>query len=276
MRLAQIFFSLFISTHLLLVPPLPQQATSTPPPQAASDGQAILLAQRALTALTGGTTISDVTLTGTARRIAGSDDETGPVILKAIAAGASRLELNLPSGQRREFRNASGGTPAGAPAGAWSGPDGVSHEIAFHNLLAEPAWFFPAHAIGRGLSAPGYAVSYIGHETKDSAAVEHLAIFQKSAGSTDAEMLLQHLSQVDIWLDSSTLLPAAITFNIHPDNNAALDIPIEVRFSGYRPVNGAQIPFRIQKFINNGLALDLQFETAVLNTGLPASGFNLQ
>jgi hypothetical protein len=242
---------------------------------APTNAQAVLLLQKALAQLSGPRPIEDVTLTGTVRRIAGSDDETGPAVLKAIAVGASRLELNLPSGQRREVRNASGGSPAGAPAGAWSGPDGVSHKIAFHNLVSEPAWFFPAHAIARALSASGYAVNYVGHETKDSVAVEHIAIFQKSAGSSNAEILLQHLSQVDIWLDSSTLLPAAITFNIHPDNNALLDIPVEVRFSDYRRVSGAQIPFHLQKFVNNGLVLNLQFESAVVNSGLPATTFTI-
>ena len=42
--------------------------------------------QRALLALTGGANVADVTLTGTARRIAGSDDETGTA---AVMAGSS-------------------------------------------------------------------------------------------------------------------------------------------------------------------------------------------
>jgi len=46
---------------------------------------------------------------------------------------------------------------------------------------------------------------------------------------------VQRLSQTDLYLDSTTLLPAAMTFNIHPDDNALLDIPIEIHFSEYRP-----------------------------------------
>ena len=87
--------------------------------------------------------------------------------------------------------------------------------------------------------------------------------------------MMQHLTQTEIYLDASTLLPAAVDLNIHPDNNALLDIPIEIRFSDYRPVNGAQIPFHIQQFINNSLALDLKFESAALNAGLSASSFTV-
>ena len=209
-------------------------------------------------------------MTGTARRIAGSDDETGTATLKAVA-GASRTDLNLSSGPRSEIQNCSGASPVGA----WSGPDGVAHAISFHNLLTDPAWFFPAFPITHGLSS-GYASTYVGHETREGQAVEHVTISQTSAvQSPHGAPQIAHLSQMDFFLDSATFLPAATTFNIHPDNNALLDIPIEIRFSDYRAVNGAQVPFHVQKFLNNGLILDLQFNTAVLNTGLAASQFQV-
>jgi hypothetical protein len=81
-----------------------QQAATTIPPTT-SDPQAVALVQRSLTALTGGAPVTDVTLTGTARRIAGSDDETGTATLTATAAGDSKLSLNFPSGPRTEIRN---------------------------------------------------------------------------------------------------------------------------------------------------------------------------
>jgi hypothetical protein len=230
--------------------------------------QAPALLQSALVALAGANPVSDITLTGTARRIAGSDDESGTATLKAVS-GASRLDLSFLSGPRSEVRNASGG----APIGTWSGPDGVSHVIAFHNLLTEPAWFFPSFAVARGLTNSSSLVTYIGSETLDSLAVQHLSISQQPADSSDSAALLQHLSQVDLYLDSSTLLPAALAFTIHPDDNALLDIPVEVRFSDYRSVNGVQVPFHVQKFLNNGLILDLQFQSAILNSGLSASAF---
>jgi hypothetical protein len=78
---------------------------------------------------------------------------------------------------------------------------------------------------------------------------------------------------MDFFLDATTLLPAAATFNIHPDNDSGRDFPIEVQFSDYRSVSGTQIPFHVQKFLNNGLILDLQFSSAAVNTGLSATEF---
>jgi hypothetical protein len=262
MSFARLLLS-FVLVASLLIP--------TAAPQTASNPQAVQYLQRALAALGGSTPVSDVTLSGTANYIAGSDDETGTATLKAIV-GASRMDLNLSSGPRSEVVNTSA-----SPTGAWSGPDGVSYAMAFHNLLTDAAWFFPAFPITRGLSGSGYLVTYVGLETRDGQAVQHLTISQTTAVQSPAGTpTIAHLSQMDFFLDSTTFLPSAVTFNIHPDNDAGLDIPIEVRFSDYRAVKGVEVPFHVQKFLNNGLILDLQFNTAVLNTGLAASQFQVQ
>ncbi len=257
MHVARFLLS-FVLAASILIPTGAQTTTSTQ-----SSPLPVQYLQRALVALSASTPTSDVTLTGSAHYIVGGDDETGTATLKAMA-GASRIDLNLSSGPRSEVVNTSA-----SPAGTWSGPDGVSHAMAFHNLLTAPVWFFPAYSITHALSA-GYVATYVGHETREGQAVEHVTISQTSTLQTMA-----HLSQMDFFLDSTTFLPVAVTFNIHPDNNALLDIPIEVRFSDYRAVNGVQIPFHVQKFLNNGLILDLQFTTAVLNTGLAASQFQV-
>jgi hypothetical protein len=67
-----------------------------------------------------------------------------------------------------------------------------------------------------------------------------------------------------------------MSFDIHPDDNPLVDIPIEVRFSDYRAVGTLQVPYHVQKFLNNGLALDLQAQTVSLNTGLSPTVFAVQ
>ena len=65
-------------------------------------------------------------------------------------------------------------------------------------------------------------------------------------------------------------------FNTHPDNDMGLDIPVRIAFSDYRTVNGFQVPFRVQKFLNNTLTLDLQFQSATLNSGLTSAAFTVE
>src|SRR6266404_8701691 len=78
---------------------LPGQQAASPP--------ALLYLQRSLSQLQGNTSISDVTLTGSVRRIAGSDDEFGIVTLKALSTGAARCDLSLSSGTTSEIYNSS-------------------------------------------------------------------------------------------------------------------------------------------------------------------------
>lgn len=260
----------FLSALLLSFPSSQASPQASAPPSTSSSQATTLLAQSAA-ALAGRVTLSDVTLSGTARRIAGSDDDTGTATFRALASGASRVDLTLSSGQRSEVENLTGTTPAGS----WSGPDGVSHSIAFHNLLSEPAWFFPAFAIVRRLSKTSAA--YVGQETHNGQAVQHLSVSQTPAFTDPpGAPTFEHLSQMDLFLDSTTFLPAAIAFNIHPDNNELLDIPIEIRFSDYRAVSGAHVPFHIQKYLNNTLLLDFQADSVTLNSGLSATNFQVQ
>ena len=247
------------------------QTSSTSPPTASNSEQAIATLQSAISALAGSAFVRDVTLTGTAERIAGSDDETAAVTYKAIPS-ANRLDLTLSGGTRSEiWSNGSSG-----PSGTWIGPDGVSHSMANHNVMTDPGWF-PLFAFGNINSSSNSLVSYVGQETRNGVAVIHLSAFQQIQNSKgSATALLQHLTKVDIYMDSSTFLPVSFVFNMHADNDAGLDIPAEIRYSNFQNVGGVRIPFHIQKFVNNSLTLDLQFQNASLNTGITFAQISAQ
>jgi len=245
-----------------------QQATASSP-------QATALLQKSLAALSGGHPLDDVTLSGTAQRIAGSDDESGTVILKALPTGESRMDLTFPSSLRSEIRaNSSTG-----PVGAWSASDGTLHPISQHNLWTDSSWFFPTFTLARLLSDSSYTISDIGPETRNGQSVEHLTIFRQfaatgaPAGWVDP---MPALSKTDVYLDSATLLPAVIVFNTHPDKNQTINIPIEIRLSNYQQTNGTLAPQRIQQYLNNSLALDLQLTALTPNSGISASAFSVQ
>src|SRR5207249_11619003 len=88
--------------------------------------------------------------------------------------------------------------------------------------------------------------------------------------------LLQNASRVELYIDAVTNLPTALVYNTHPDKNLAQDIPVEVRFSDYRLVDGVQVPFQIKKYLNRTLVLDVQISSAAVNSGLSASSLDLQ
>lgn len=256
-------FSLLFSTTAILA----QQTTPAP-----RDTQAVSLLQRSLAALVGRTNLSDVTLNANVNWIAGSDNETGSATLKATAIGQGRTDLSLSEGQRSEVIDAS----QAAPVGNWCGADGVWHPMAAHNLYTDPTWFFPAFLINRVLPNASYAISPMDAETQNGVAVEHVKVYLQSDSTLDSPTFIQGLSQVDIYLNASTLLPASISFNTHPDNNALINIPIQIQFSSYQTTQGISVPYHIQKYIQNGLALDLMVSNVQLNSGLSASDFQVQ
>jgi len=251
---------------LILAPIYAQQFVSSP---VAVDPQALAVLKQAAAALQGATAVTDVTLSGSAHRIAGSDDELGTIVLKALGTGASRMDLNLPSGQLSEVRNVTGAIPSGT----WTGPDGTIHPILFHNLRTEPSWFFPSFGVGRTLSTSLFSLAYVGLENRLGHSVHHVSITQSATSLSMTSVLNTHLSETDYYFDEKTLLPVALTYNTHPDDNAAVDVPVEIQFSDYRPVGTSQVPFRVQYFLNNVLFLDLQVQTVSFNTGLTATAF---
>ncbi len=233
-----------------------------------SDPQALSLAAQSLAAMTGATAVSDVTLTGNVTWVAGSDMETGTGAFLAKGTGESRVDLTLSGGKRSDIRNSSNGVPQGA----WIWNGGASSAYALHNCWTDATWFFPA-LTSLAASDPSIVLSYVGLESRSGAYVQHLHSY-RYAGNSAA--LTKQWSTMDFYLDAASLLPFAVMFNVHADNDANINIPVEVDFSNYQLSNGFQVPTHIQKYLQGGLVLDFVVTGVVVNSGLPDSEFSIQ
>lgn len=238
-----------------------------------SSNQAVTLAAQSIAAMTGGVAVTDVSLTGTVTWFAGSDTETGTATLLGKGISESKVSLALSSGSRTETRNAANGFPQGQ----WANPNGTSGAYVWHNCQTDAVWFFPVLSSLGNISNSSFVFSYVGQETWNGVPAQHLQAHQVAPTSASPiAALVQSFSTMDFYLDPSSLLPLAVDFNAHPDNDTNTNIRREVRFANYQAVNGVQIPFHIQRLTNGGLALDLVVTSATLNSGLTDSQFNLQ
>jgi hypothetical protein len=245
-------------------------ARNSPP---VSDPQALTLAAQSIVALTGGTAISDVTLVGNATWIAGSDQETGSAILMAKGTGESRVDMKLSGGTRTDVRNDSAGYPQGASAFN----SGSLQPWAVHNCWINASWFFPALSSLATTPDPTLILSYVGLEKRGGASVQHIRVSRYLMGQKPPTILLtQYLSTMDIYLDSASLFPVAMTYYAHPNDDALTNIPIEIDFYNYQAVNGVQVPFRIRKLISGGLSLDVVVTNVTFNSGLLDTLFPVQ
>jgi hypothetical protein len=242
-------------------------AAQTPTPTASSP-QALQILRQSLAALSPNIAVQDVTLSGSVHYTPGSGDETGTAELRVTTHGSARVDLTLPSGNLREIYNFN----LAKPAAEWFDKNGARHAIPTHNIIGEPGWFSPVTAIARRLLDQQYVATYVGSETLDTQTVHHISI---AAPDGSSFALYAHLTQIELYIDSTTFLPAALSYNTHADDNALVDIPVFVRYSDFRPANGANFPFHIQKFLNGFLILDIQLDSAAANTGVPASTFGL-
>ncbi|HET6841441.1 MAG TPA: hypothetical protein VFK06_07105 [Candidatus Angelobacter sp.] len=245
-------------------------SSSTAVPQS-GDKQAALLVAEAQSALNGTTVVSDMALTAQGEWSAGSTHVSGSATLKMKGAVQSRLDIAAGELSRSEIRNDSAG-----PGGQWIDGRGVRHAMALHNAWSPAGWLAP-HALVQGMLDKGIVLHYVGAEVRDGVSVDHLQLYRAGlAKNPRIARDTEKLSLADLFLDASTHLPQTLVYNTHPDNDYGRDIPVEVRFFDYRSVNGVMVPFRIQRFLQGVLNLDLTVSAAEINSGLTDSEFALQ
>ena len=242
-----------------------------PPPEIA---RTMAYVQKSLAAQTGGAPINDVTLVGAITLAGGQNSGAGAITLSATVDGKSQVSMNLPSGRQSEVRNYS----RFSHAATWTGPDGAAHDFSPLNTLGpHPAWFFPAFVMQSGFNSTQYFAGDLGPATWDGASVEHLSIFRRPrsdrAAGSFVNPFLKQVSQYEIYLNPSTLLPEAITFNVHLDSNHPAEFLVpagtptgdfleEIRYLDYREVQGRPVAFHIQVLFNGALSADIQLASA--------------
>jgi hypothetical protein len=198
--------------------------------------------------------VASVQLTGTANWTFGGDQQTGTVTLQANSSGQSRMLLQLPSGARVETQNQFSDSLRQC---TWSGVDAVVHTSAVHHCWIDAIWFLPQITMQTGGGATDDVAS-LGQSGSANMIRLHHERRLVDVDSVQTGQFIAHLSAVDLDIDASTGLPALLTYAEHPDNDAGVDLPVEVRYSGYSSFSGVTVPTHIQKFINHSLVLDLQ------------------
>jgi len=216
-------------------------------------------------AFSGGKVVQKVQLSGNATWHAGSLEDTGTVTLTASSDGSSQMQLALDTtGQKTE-------TQAGVATHAnchWAGADGIAHEVHSGSCWRPAVWFLPAFSLQPSLQPSNHVVIDLGTETIGSNVNVHRHLQSHLAliGASDAlKADAARLSKTDISLDPVSFLPAVFAYTTRPDNGAPVTIAIEVHYSDYRTVNGVQVPFLIQRYVNGSLQLEISVSSAQIN-----------
>jgi hypothetical protein len=216
-------------------------------------------------AFSNGVAVQQIQLSGTATWTAGSLEDSGTATLTASSTGPSRLQLLLSStGSRTETQ-----TGFGSSADCqWAGADGVAHEVSVGNCWKPALWFLPGFSFQPSLIPNSVGLVDLGTGVVGASqnTYRHLQgqILSTGLPSSIASSVTQQ-STTDIGLDPTSLLPAVLAYSVIPDRGATTPIAIEIHYSNYQTVNGVQIPFLIQRYVNGSLQLSIAVSSAQIN-----------
>jgi hypothetical protein len=209
--------------------------------------------------------VTSVNLFGNAVWTAGTLSDSGTVTLAASSGGSAQMQLELAStGSRTEL---SSGIAAGSRC-SWSGNDRLKHDMDPANCWKPLLWFLPAFSIQPSLMPDALVASDLGVGSVGHAAgpLRHLQFeygFQQNKLEDTKELM--RLSASDLGLDRASYLPSVLTYDILSDGDAPSSVHIEVRYADYKDVNGVQVPFTIQRYVNGSLQLDISIQNAEIN-----------
>jgi hypothetical protein len=222
----------------------------------AQQTNAAAILQQIWTVFAAGNSVSQVQLTGSATWYAGGAVDSGTATLTAASSGAAQMQLSL--AQKGTWVESESAFGMGMDC-QWSGTDGVLHTGDFMNCLKPAVWFLPSISLQPPSLPTGVGVSDLGTGTVGPGTYRHLQI-QAVLADIPSYLLSPTMtaSTTDIGFDPNTLLPAVLLWQVHPDNGAQINVPIEIRYSNYQKVSGIEIPFSVQRYVNGALQLDIQ------------------
>ena len=228
-------------------------------------GNAASLLGQLSTAFAGAQVVQSVQLSGTATWYAGSLVDSGTVTLSASTSGASQMQLALTStGQRTETESGLGSSATCQ----WAGADGVAYQVQPTNCWRPALWFLPALSLQPSLlpsylNATDLGLSAVGSGDGVYRHLQSQLVMSGLPDSISAQVAQQSIT--DLGLDPTSLLPAILAYSVQPDSGAQTSIAVQILYSNYQAVNGVQIPFHIQRYVNGSLQLDILVNSAQIN-----------
>ncbi|MBS1801303.1 MAG: hypothetical protein JSS95_15940 [Acidobacteria bacterium] len=239
--------------------------TATAIAQSPAPSSSPILSQ-AIQAFSAGKPVTSVMMTGTATWTAGSTKSSGPAKLTANVTGENVAEFDLSNGARIEKQSAL----AENRTCTWSGKDGVEHDVSPTNCWFATVWFLPHLAIqstGLPTSLNLQSVGVIAEKTISSPHIQYQTVLVPQRTTKVNSVLLTQIqtwSKTDLALGLS-MLPSSLKYNLHPDGNVIVSLPVEVRYSNYKPVSGVQLPMHIERYVNGNLQVSIDIDSATVN-----------
>jgi len=250
---------------VLTVPAFAQQAATALQSSVQRDPQAVALVQQSVAAMAS-TLPSDSSATGIVTIVEGSTSSSGTIQILTRGTTETVETVTLSAVQRSViFSNGDAKEVVGSQS------TNPSLELAVSDQCPD----FPLPLLLAALNSPDFAFRYVGQETLDSVAAQHIQMWNTFSSNSH----LKHLalfSLRDIWFDATSSLPLKMSYTRRAGKGATPAVPVEISFANFTKVNGVLYPFLIHKSLNGTPWQTITIENVSFNTGLTASQFQVE
>lgn len=250
---------------LVSVPLTGQQATTSVTQAPQRDPQALALLQQAIRAMA--TIIpADSSATGAITIVEGSTTQTGTIQILTRGTNQTSEQITLTDTERvvvysnGDAKEVNGSQSAIPP---------------LELIVTDQSPDFPLPLLLSVLNNPDEAYKYIGQESLNGTTVHHIQAWNTFASHPRLQKLAP-FSARDIWFDSSSGLPAKLSYSRRAGGGAVPSFPVEVFFSNYNNVSGILYPFQVKKSYNGTPWETISIHSVFFNTGLTDAQFRVE
>jgi hypothetical protein len=255
------------------IPPQTQPVTTLPP--APQDPQAVIVLNQALT-VAGGTAaikaVTDYTATGNIT-YNWNPEQQGTVTVLGLGTDQIRLDANLARGIHSSvISNGQSSTKTeDGRVTQYPPPYPVpsSDAYPYQPPMFPSSLLVPHMQLAVVLNSPRYSISYKGVVQLDGNSVHDILVQRIMPGQTQPDSMTEYHT-MEYFIDTATL-QIAMT-----QDNVPKHIVHQIRYSGYRAVNGVLVPFSIGERMGGQRTREIQLSQISFNTGLQDSGFAIQ
>ncbi len=255
---------------LLFVPILlfsPVLAAQSPPRR---DAQALAILTRAYAAMRGPAvqTISDLTISGRITAQRAQDSAQGTLVFKLIARNVHRVDVQIPG---LVFSQIVNGRRASRTE------NGKTKRLPYHAILDSCPDLFPVLSEIADLNNPVFQLVYLGTETLNGRAVEHIRVEKFFTDETPANgKLLSAIDGADLFIDQTNFLLLKRSRRVPSIENLKSTVLVEQVFSNYQLFGGVLVPQTVTTYVRGQKISDIAVTSVALNTGLSPTEFEVQ
>src|SRR6266498_3443911 len=209
---------------------------------------------------------ADALITGNVTR--SSDQVTSAVTLKIKGLGEFREDVQNSAGVTSTIVNNG--------QAAQLLPDGTLRVLGPQDAVSIWPVDVPVFSnLPSAASAPNVSVAYLGKETINSSLCNKIQISAQIQPIDPVSEITSRVATINVWLDATTALPVQLQYTRLASNNPSATALHIRQFSNYQQVNGIQVAFTQQEFMNGQLLYAFQFSAVNFNVGLTDSDFAL-